>query len=375
MANATVDAYGVPITRHDDVPESGAWQSDPQLQQMLASLKSKGFTRDTLIKLARSQGRAGVGQQLDPATAALITEYQQLEQYVDDNRQRLGIPDNYMPAVENGQLWDPHQNSGRNAGIAAGVATGAALGGGLALGALSGGGGGAAAGTGAATGTGTGTATTGLTSAGLIPSSTVSGTALSSAYPAAVTSGATTGAASGGGSIFSQLLSNPTALGKGLSGLANSTANNRSTALDYDLLQQNARQDQTNSYWSQLANYNTQMMDREKTNADARSTNLKQIQQAEYLKNRTSGYTPKEGLPSYGFGYKASTPEVIDAASKTSAQLQPTFGQDAIAAFDKPTEPDPYTLSSQLPSTAKSSWWEKLLNVAAPAVTAYGATR
>jgi hypothetical protein len=97
----------------DNVPTVGPWQADPELRRLFAAF------------LAEPRGPRGV---LPGAPAA--TAYRR---YLDANRQRLGIPDNYtLDPRTNGQtLYDPNQNQLRDA-----LLTGGALaGGGAALGA------------------------------------------------------------------------------------------------------------------------------------------------------------------------------------------------------------------------------------------------
>lgn len=181
--------------------------------------------------------------------------------------------------------------------------------------------------------------------------------------------GAGTAAAigTGIGAAGSLLSSAGTATGKA----ADSLAGNRGEAITADMQQQDRRQAQTNSYWSQMANLNNQEMDRGTTNAALRGTNLKQLQQAEYLKG-AEGYTPRDGGKSYGFGPKASTEAERQAAGALSDQLVPTFGSDIVAPFERPDMPTPYTMSAQLPKGAGPSVWEKILNVASPVMTVAG---
>jgi hypothetical protein len=100
----------------DQVPTTGLWQTDPEVRRLLAA--------------ASSAGMAARGSQSPTQTHA----WQALQRYIDANRTRLGIPDNYWPDPRtNGQtLYDPNQNQLRDAAI-----TGGALaGGGYALGGL-----------------------------------------------------------------------------------------------------------------------------------------------------------------------------------------------------------------------------------------------
>lgn len=91
----------------DSVPTSGPWQNDQQLQQ--------------LMRAALSSGMSARGSQ----TPGQLQAWQALNAYVNGNRRRLGIPDNYYPDPRNGGslLYDPNQNVWRDIAI-----TGAAMG-------------------------------------------------------------------------------------------------------------------------------------------------------------------------------------------------------------------------------------------------------
>ena len=141
----------------DNVPTQGLWQTDPMLQHLVQQLKAKMADPS-----AARQPRGGGYQ----------AEAQALTRYVDANRQRLGIPDNYTVDIRtNGQtLYDPNQNQFRDMAIAGG----AMAAGGYGLGAALGGGGAAASG---------GTA-------GVIPGTgipTVAGTGVGATAPIATT--------------------------------------------------------------------------------------------------------------------------------------------------------------------------------------------
>lgn len=115
---ATTDAYGRPITRHDWVPATGPWQTDPQLQALLARLRELGGSPDLGL------GRAGAA--VNPANRPQMQALADVRRYVDANRARLGIPPNYTVA-DNGQLYDPNQNELRNTAIAAGAIAGGVI--------------------------------------------------------------------------------------------------------------------------------------------------------------------------------------------------------------------------------------------------------
>lgn len=104
----------------DYVPTSGAWQSDAQLQQLLQAYLTAA-ARDRAAGNMR-----GAGQR----------EAQAFDQYVQQNRQRLGIPANYYPDPRTGgkTLYDPNQNVWRDVAIAGGSMLGGAYGLGAALG-------------------------------------------------------------------------------------------------------------------------------------------------------------------------------------------------------------------------------------------------
>jgi hypothetical protein len=108
---ATTDSRGRAISSHDWVPAEGPWQADPELRRLLA--------------LPGTRNQAGRTAGSRPSDLAVNPE---VRRYVDANRARLGIPENYYPEA-NGQLFDPGQNQLRNAGIATGAALGAAVGG------------------------------------------------------------------------------------------------------------------------------------------------------------------------------------------------------------------------------------------------------
>lgn len=105
-----------PHSRHDEVPTSGAWQTDPELRRLEAAVNA-ARARDIAAGNARS-----------PAMAETLA----FKRYVEANRARLGIPDNYWPDPSNNgdSLYDPNQNSVRNTAIrgAAMAAGGYALG-------------------------------------------------------------------------------------------------------------------------------------------------------------------------------------------------------------------------------------------------------
>ncbi len=106
----------------DQVPTSGPWQTDPTLRQLMQAALAGG----TAARGSQTQGQ-------QQAWAAL-------NQYVTQNRQRLGIPDNYYPdpRTQGQTLYDPNQNQFRDAAItggslaAGGYGLGAVLGGGAA---------------------------------------------------------------------------------------------------------------------------------------------------------------------------------------------------------------------------------------------------
>lgn len=154
------DAYGRPISKHDDVPTSGAWQTDPVVQGKLGELRAAGGNRKSI----RLQGnnRADWAQSSgDP----LHRSYRDFQNYIDANRGTLGIPDNYYPAIENGQLWDPNQNFFRNASLTTAGVVGAGLAAPYLTG-LGGGGGGAGAVAQAPAGAGAGAAGAGAGAGG-----------------------------------------------------------------------------------------------------------------------------------------------------------------------------------------------------------------
>jgi hypothetical protein len=109
----------------DQVPTTGAWQTDPTIQAYLARMKARGQANRGSVAAGDSQRQAD-----DLA----------FSRYIEANRQRLGIPDNYWPDPRtNGQtLYDPNQNVWRDLAIvggsmaAGGYGLGAALGGGAA---------------------------------------------------------------------------------------------------------------------------------------------------------------------------------------------------------------------------------------------------
>lgn len=75
---------------------------------------------------------------------------------------------------------------------------------------------------------------------------------------------------------------------------------------------------------------------------------FRRLQQADYLSGGGSEYDPK-GLPSYGFGPKASTPNVRKQADDLQSQLM-----------------------ERLEGTGGPGLWEKLATVAGPAASIYG---
>jgi hypothetical protein len=107
----------------DNVPLTGPWQTDPQLQQLMQAFLGVWRSQPT------NRGSAGGTAIQGPALA--------LQRYVDANRQRLGIPDNYSPDPRTGgrTLYDPNQNSLRDIVLyggtmaAGGYGLGSALGG------------------------------------------------------------------------------------------------------------------------------------------------------------------------------------------------------------------------------------------------------
>ena len=100
----------------DRVPTSGPWQTDPTLQGLIAQYiqATSGAAGSPTGQAYRGSGNARAQQLGD-----------EIHRYVLQNRQRLGIPDNYFPDVQTrGQtLYDPNQNQFRDAAI-----TGAAMG-------------------------------------------------------------------------------------------------------------------------------------------------------------------------------------------------------------------------------------------------------
>jgi hypothetical protein len=107
-----------PPPASDNVPTSGLWQTDPELKRLQADLFPQ------MMNPVATDPRGGRFQQEAKANA----------DYVEANRGRLGIPDNYTPDPrDNGEsLYDPNQNAIRDI-----VLTGAAMGtGGYALGSV-----------------------------------------------------------------------------------------------------------------------------------------------------------------------------------------------------------------------------------------------
>lgn len=104
----------------DQVPLSGLWQTDPTVQAYLAKVK------------ARPQNAArGTAAAADPQRQSDDLAF---SRYIESNRRRLGIPNNYWPDPRTGgqTLYDPNNNQLRDAAI-----TGGALAaGGYGLGAL-----------------------------------------------------------------------------------------------------------------------------------------------------------------------------------------------------------------------------------------------
>lgn len=155
----------------------------------------------------------------------------------------------------------------------------------------------------------------------------------------------------------------------GLGAVANTSASNRSTNADYDLKQQEQQQNQQRDYWSALNNFYNAQMQREKTNSTARADNVRQLQQAEYIANNTANYTPKNGLPSYGFGPHAATSNEIAGANTLKDEIMARMGKDAVPEFQAPTAPTPFTID---PKYRSAGTWEKIAGLASPFLAAAG---
>lgn len=103
-----------PHPKSDDVPESGLWQTDPELRRLF----------NAYAALPDSQARG------TPAYIAKMNAAQAVARYTQANRQRLGIPDNYSldPRTGGMTLYDPNNNQLRDAGITAAIGVGAGFG-------------------------------------------------------------------------------------------------------------------------------------------------------------------------------------------------------------------------------------------------------
>ncbi len=85
---------------------------------------------------------------------------------------------------------------------------------------------------------------------------------------------------------------------------------------------------------------------------DTQGIDMRRLQETDYLASGGSDYTPKAGLPSYGFGPKKTSETVSQQAEQTQS--------DIIERLQKGTAP---------------SFWEQLANIAGPSLTAVGAAR
>jgi hypothetical protein len=92
--------------RSDNVPTSGPWQTDPELRRLMQAYLS------AQARNAQNWRRGGTD-----------AEAQALNRYIAQNRQRLGIPDNYTVDPRTGglYLYDPNQNTLRDTAITGGA--------------------------------------------------------------------------------------------------------------------------------------------------------------------------------------------------------------------------------------------------------------
>lgn len=134
-----------------------------------------------------------------------------------------------------------------------------------------------------------------------------------------------------------------------------SAANNRGEQLDASILQQQLRD-------NEARDYNDANLARSVEGRASGNDALKNVLRTQYIQNR-QGYTPKNGLPSYGFGPTAST----DVEKQGAA----AYGNEAMGRLEGGNPlPAPHQANFTLdPNLTHQSMWEKVGNVAAPALS------
>ncbi len=139
-----------------------------------------------------------------------------------------------------------------------------------------------------------------------------------------------------------------------------SAAHNRGTRIDAGLEEEKANQLRQKQYMDSL-------VAREQEGRVGANDAFKNVQRAEYL-GGAQGYTPKNGLPSYGFGPKAATAnEQAAAQAMSSTALSRLQNGNPIPEVK---DPGRYQID---PKNLNAGFWEKLGGIAGAGLTGYGA--
>jgi hypothetical protein len=111
--------------------------------------------------------------------------------------------------------------------------------------------------------------------------------------------------------------------------------------------------------------HNTAVIDREAEGRASGNDALKNLLRTQYIQNAT-GYTPKAGLPSYGFGPQASTDAEKQGAS--------AFGREAMTRLEggnQIPEIGPAANFTIDPKLLKAGMFEKLAGIAGPGLSMF----
>ena len=203
----------------------------------------------------------------------------------------------------------------------------------------------------------------GATGSGILGATVAPGTFAAGAGGVGAAAGSA--AAAGGGSSLLSKIANYAkdpdvlgAIGSGLSAGADTAAHNRGVNMSAEETAQmiRMRQDQQ---------YRDAMVQRAQEGRASGSDAWRKLNSAEYVAGRTSDYTPREGLPSYGFGPKASTPAQIAAAA---AQRDEAMGRlQGGNPLPAPTAPTPFEFQTQGPGM-----FERIAGIAGPGLSFWG---
>lgn len=161
----------------------------------------------------------------------------------------------------------------------------------------------------------------------------------------------------GGASLIPTIAS---AAGDAIGAATSASAKNRGTKIDAGLAEEQVNQNRQQELRNSL-------VQREQDRRAGGNNAFRELQHAQYLQG-AGGYTPKNGLKSFGFGPKASTDyEKQMAANYAQEQGQRLEAKDSLTP--QVTDPGAYQID---PKLMNSSMWEKLGGIAAPILSGYG---